>query len=71
MTPTLSTGQPSTLGVWRDNMVALFGPASPAVVYLDKKIAEQGRDEPVIADERQALHLFGQMHFGPAGTPSA
>lgn len=61
--PLLSSGQPSTLGVWRQNSAALFGEDSPAVKFLDQKITEQGEDEPVIADERQTLFALGQLHL--------
>ena len=59
-TPLLSTGQPSTLGVWRDMTFALLG-EGPAVQFLDEKIAEQGRDEPVLSDERQMILLLVTM----------
>lgn len=59
--PLLSTGQPSTLGTWRDNCAAMFGADNQAVAYFDGKIAEQGRDEPVIADEVQVLHLVASL----------
>jgi hypothetical protein len=59
--PMLSTGQPSTLGVYRDNCAALFGPGSAAVAYFDGKIAEQGRDEPVLADEQQMMALIASL----------
>jgi hypothetical protein len=61
MTPELSTGQPSTLAVWRLNMTELAGKHGRAIAYLDRKIAEQGADQPVIADERQVLQLLMAM----------
>ena len=60
ITPKLSTGQDSTLGNWRDLVVAVFG-EGPSSHYLDSKIADQGRDEVVIADERQLLAALWQM----------
>lgn len=62
--PMLSTGEPSTLGVWREMTAALFGEESPAVAFLDAKIRDQGEDEPVISDERQLIHALGCIHFG-------
>jgi len=61
--PKLSTGQDSTLGIWRDLTAALFGEDSPATAFLDEKITEQGRDEPVIQAENQVLWLLGQLHL--------
>lgn len=61
--PKLSTGQDSTLGVWRDLTAATFGQDSPATAFLDAKIADQGRDEPVIQEERQVLYLLAQLHL--------
>lgn len=58
----LSTGEPSTLGVYRKMASALFGLDSQAVTFLDQKIAEQGKDEKVIADERQMIQLLFQLH---------
>jgi hypothetical protein len=59
--PVLSTGQPSTLAVWRLNMAELPGNHGRALAYLDRKIAEQGADQPVIADESQVLMLLVAM----------
>src|SRR3954471_7939512 len=57
---TLSTGDPSTLKSYRALAVIAFGPASAAVKYLDKLIAESpnGENEVVIADEGQMIHLL-------------
>lgn len=63
--PRLSTGQPSTLGVWRDLTAAVFGSDSPAVAFWDDKIAEQGRDEWVVSDETQTLWLTACLHGLP------
>jgi len=59
--PVLSTGQPSTLAVWRELMTELAGNHGRAVAYLDRKIAEQGADQPVLADESQVLMLLVAM----------
>lgn len=59
----LSTGEPSTLGVYRKMTAALFGENSKATKFLDEKIADQGEDEPVVTDERQMIQLLGQIHF--------
>jgi len=62
-TPTLSTGQPSTLGVWRELVVGVFGEDNAAVAYFDDKIAEQGEHQPVLADERQVLHMITTLIY--------
>ncbi len=53
-----------TLGDYRDISAALFGPASPATEFLNKKIAEQGEAEPVLVDESQMLLLLATLHEG-------
>jgi hypothetical protein len=42
---------------------ALLGEDAPGVKFLDDKIAnhEKGRDEPVLADERQLLYALVNM----------
>lgn len=69
--PMLSTGEPSTLGAWRDLSAAVFGEGSSPVKFLDGKIAEQGRDEIVVADERQMLGILGQMFVKEVRPPGA
>lgn len=56
----LSTGEDSTLGNYKKLTVAFFGADSPAVKYLDKRIAESpnGENEEVIAHESQMLPLL-------------
>jgi hypothetical protein len=54
----LSTGEDSTLGNYRKLSVAFFGEDSGAVKFLDAKIAEQGEDEEVVADEGQMVYLL-------------
>jgi hypothetical protein len=49
---------PATLGEYRDISAALFGEESPAVAYLDQKIAEQGCDEQVLAPDSQMRFLL-------------
>lgn len=58
--PILSTGQPSTLAVWRANAAMMFGEDSAAVEFLDWKIASDpdGKDAVVIAAESQMLLLL-------------
>lgn len=60
---------PSTLGEYRDLVFALVRNAeNPAVKYLDDRIAEQGRDENVLAsDEQMRQILFPLMQKGPIG----
>lgn len=60
--PKISTGEPSTLGTYRKIALALSGDEnSKAVQFFDKKIAEQGEDEAVIAAESQVLYLISSM----------
>lgn len=61
-TPTLSTGQSSTLGVWRANTAAMLGEDSAAVAFLDRKIEQQGADMAVLADERQTIQALLSIH---------
>jgi hypothetical protein len=51
-----------TLGYHRKMCVAVFGEDSPATKFLDGKIAEQGEDEEVLADERQLIVVLMQLH---------
>lgn len=62
----LSTGDDATLGGHRKIAAAVFGEDSPAVTFLDKKIAESpnGANEEVIADERSVVHLLLRIHVG-------
>jgi hypothetical protein len=57
------TDKPKTLGHYRDLLIVIAGADSKAVEYLDKVIARhpRGRDEPVVADESQMLHMLGSM----------
>ena len=57
----LSTGDESTLGNYRRLAAAFFGEDSKAVQYLDGKIAEEGADAEVLADEGQMVVLLGGM----------
>jgi hypothetical protein len=56
-----------TLGEWRKLFVVLAGEFSPAVAMLDKKIAEQGTDMEVLADESQMMLLLLECEL-PSGT---
>lgn len=58
--------KPDTLGYHRDMAAAVFGESSPAVKFLDDKIAASpnGRDEAVIVPESQVVHMLGKLHFG-------
>lgn len=62
----LSTGLDSTLGNYRLLTMAFFGSESKAVAWLDKKIEEapNGKDEEVIANERQMLAVIVTIHNG-------
>jgi hypothetical protein len=70
--PRLSTGQLSTLAIWRLNLSELPGDHGRALAYLDRKIAQQGPDEPVVTDERQVLAILLAMDGAPQldGLPS-
>lgn len=63
---TISTGEPSTLGTYREIAVGLYGEESEAVKYLDERIATSpnGADEEVIADEGQVMYLLAQLYLG-------
>ena len=54
-------GEYKTLGDYRDLCVALAGEDNRAVRFLDKRIADQGRDMDVWADETQMIMLLGPM----------
>ncbi len=57
---TLSTGQPSTLGTYKE-LAKIFGPK--AVKFIQDKIDESpnGEKEEVEADETQMLTLLGSL----------
>lgn len=61
---TLSTGQASTLGNYRNLAALTFGERSPAVSFLDQQIAEapNGAEEAVLAPERQMIGLLIGIH---------
>lgn len=52
---------PSTLGEYRDLCLALGGINSEAVAFLDKKIAEDGRNSEVIIPDIQMRYLLLPM----------
>ena len=62
----LSTGQDSTLGNYRDICATFCGEDSRATRYFDDKIklSPNGRDEEVIADERQMVQLIASLLEG-------
>lgn len=57
----ISTGEPSTLATYRKIAVIMRGEDSAAVRFFDKKIAEQGEHEEVVADERQVLFMIASF----------
>ena len=59
--PKLTTGHDSTLGNWRLLCAAVFGEDGPSVKFFDDKIAEQGADEWVVADEGQMMYAVMSM----------
>lgn len=50
-----------TLGDYRQVCIAIGGEDCKAVKFLDAKIAKQGADEKVLADETQMMALLGPM----------
>ena len=62
----LSTGQPSTLGTYRDNTAALVDEGNKALKYLDDLIdkSPNGREEEVLADEGQMVNALMIMAIG-------
>ncbi len=59
----LSTGEESTLGNYRRMAIKRFGEKSAAVVLLDYKIAAFGANDPVLADEKQAVELLENINL--------
>jgi hypothetical protein len=60
---------PSTLGEYRDMCAAIGGEFCEAVRFLDKRIAEQGREEEVIAPDLQMRMLLLPMLTPGDGGP--
>lgn len=62
----LSTGDDATLGSHRKLAAIAFGEDSPAVKFLDKKIADSpnGANEEVVADEGQMVFMLAKIHTG-------
>ena len=58
------THKPDTLGYHRELASIVFGEDSPAVTWLDAKIAESpnGEQEQVIAHETQVVALLMAIH---------
>lgn len=54
-------GELKTLGDYRDICVVIGGEDCEAVKFLDRKIADQGRDEKVLAPESQMMFLLEPM----------
>ena len=62
MSDTISTGEPNTLGTWRNIALVLSGNEdSRAVKFFDGKIIQQGEDAKVIAHETQMMCLIISM----------
>jgi hypothetical protein len=58
----MTTGDDATLANYRKLTELAFGEESPAVKFLDQRIAEQGADAEVQQDERQVMRLLLEMH---------
>jgi hypothetical protein len=54
----------STLWYHREMAAAVFGAESPAVKFLDKKIAESpnGKNEEVVVEESQVIQMLFAIH---------
>lgn len=52
---------PGTLGEYRDMCVAIAGESCQAVTFLDKRIADHGRDELVLAPDSQMRAVLMPM----------
>lgn len=59
--PYSGTMVPGTLGEYRDICAAIGGECCPAVRFLDERIAEQGRNEQVVASDLQMRELLMPM----------
>lgn len=66
----LSNGKDSTLGNHREIAAAFFGEDSPAIKWLDDKIAthENGADEEVVMPESQVVALLAHIHLNEQGS---
>lgn len=58
---------PATLGEYRALCRALGGADCRAVEFLDRKIQDQGHDQPVLADDSQMRMLLMPMLIQKAG----
>jgi len=58
----LSTGEESTLGVWKKLVLAAFG-SGPALDYIENKIkvSPHGEQELVVVDERNLLAMLIEL----------
>jgi hypothetical protein len=54
----------ATLWYHREMAAMVFGPDSPAVKFLDKKIAESpnGEKEEVLVSEEQLIMMLSELH---------
>lgn len=59
----LSLGIPSTLGNWHKLCSTFFGENTRPTKYIEEQIetAPNGKDEAVLADEKQLLFVLGNM----------
>lgn len=67
----LSTDKDSTLGNYREMCVLSFGKDSHATKFLDQKIAEQGAEAEVIAEECMMVRLLADIHQRGENPPEA
>lgn len=54
---------PETLGEYRDYCVSIGGEKCKAVILLDEKIKQHGRDEVVLAADSQMRNLLMPLLF--------
>lgn len=57
----LSTGTPNTLKGWYLLCSTIFGEDAAPTKFIKEKMDKQGPDQKVIADEKQLLHMLGNM----------
>lgn len=64
----ISTGHPSTLGVYRMMATQAWGPLCPAVTYLSEKItaAPNGVSELVLESETDMVSMLQELNNAPA-----
>jgi hypothetical protein len=52
-----------TCGNYKELCVCMFGEDSEATKFIQNKIDKYGKDELVLADESQVMHVLFSLHF--------